>query len=441
MTRNLDTRGAPISTTDKPTLDLFEEALRQFQSYAGDPIATLDRALETRPDFAMGHALRAAALITFAEQRFFEMARANVAALEGLIERGVANDREAALGRALRKLVDGDWHGASVAFDRALIANPRDIVAIQVAHIFDFARGDSLNLRNRISRVLPQWSPRIPGYSYVLGFHAFGLEECNQYDAALDAANRALEIEPTDAWAIHAGLHCMEMQGQISEGMQWLESKMPQWTNNGFAFHNHWHRALLYLDRGDDEKVLQIYDRDVFPQDLDVALVLVDATALLWRLQLLGVDVRSRMERVAKVWETKLDGERGFYSFNDVHAMLAFSSIGRDDLMTRVLRDLESTAIGATTNAGMAREVGLPLARGFGAFGKGDDALCLDELEPVRDIAHRFGGSHAQRDLITLTIAESARRSGRRDLARHYLNERFVHRPGSNLGHRLLAKS
>ena len=439
MTKNLDTRGAPMSATDPATLDLFEEALRQFQSYVGDPVATLDRALEARPDFAMGHALRAAALISFAEQRFFEMARVNVSALEGLVERGLANDREAALGVALRKLVDGDWHAASHAFDRALLANPRDIIALQVAHIFDFARGDSLNLRNRVTRVLPAWSPRVPGYGYVLGFHAFGLEECNQYDEALDAASRALEIEPTDAWAIHAGLHCMEMQGQITEGLHWLESRMPNWTSNGFAFHNHWHRALLYLDRGDDEKVLEIYDHDVFPQDLDVALVLGDATALLWRMHLLGTDVRPRMERVAKLWESKLDGERGFYAFNDVHAMLAFAVTGRADLMARVVRDLESTAVGATTNAAMAREVGLPLARGFAAFAVGDDKQCLADLERVRDIAHRFGGSHAQRDLITLTIAESARRSGRRDLATHYLNERFVLRPGSNLGHRLLA--
>ncbi|MGE0402634.1 MAG: tetratricopeptide repeat protein [Kofleriaceae bacterium] len=441
MTKNLDTRGAPISLDDKPTLDLFEQALRQFQSYVGDPVATLDRALEAQPDFAMGHALRAAALISFAEARFFEMARVNVGALEALVERNVANDREAALGIALRKLVDGDWHGANVALDRALVANPRDVVAIQIAHLFDFARGDALNLRNRISRVLPSWSPRIPGYSYVLGFHAFGLEECNQYDEALETASRALEIEPTDAWAIHAGLHCFEMQGKIAEGMTWLESRMPHWTGNGFAFHNHWHRALLYLDRGDDAKVLEIYDRDIFPEAIDVALVLVDASSLLWRMHLLGIDVRSRAERVANAWEAKLDGERGFYAFNDVHAMLAFAMTDREELTSRVVHDLESAAVGATTNAGMAREVGLPLARGFAAFARGDDRRALVQLEAVRDIAHRFGGSHAQRDLITLTIVESARRSGRRDLARHYLNERFVHRPGSNLGHRMLARA
>ncbi len=70
----------------------------------------------------------------------------------------------------------------------------------QIAHFLDFFRGDSLNLRNRISRVLPHWSPEAPMYSFVLGMHAFGLEECNQYPAAEAAGRRALELAPEDAW-------------------------------------------------------------------------------------------------------------------------------------------------------------------------------------------------------------------------------------------------
>src|SRR5690606_30507604 len=141
--------------------------------YLGDPVATIDRALASNPDFALGHATRAAVLAAYGEQRFFEMARTNVAALEGLIERGIANDRERALASALRALVDGDWHRAGVLFDRVLVAYPRDVLALQTAHLFDFARGDATNLRNRVARVLPAWSPDLPGYSYVLGMHAF----------------------------------------------------------------------------------------------------------------------------------------------------------------------------------------------------------------------------------------------------------------------------
>jgi tetratricopeptide (TPR) repeat protein len=444
MTRNLpaspstrtDLRGVPVSLDDTAALELFEQAVRQFQSYVGDAIGTIDRALALRPDFVLGHAFRAAALMTGGERRFFEMARTSIAAAEALLDR--ANDRERGLVFACRTLLDGDWRGACAAFDRVLVDHPRDIIALQTAHIFDFARGDATNLRDRVTRALPAWSPSVPGYSFVLGLHAFGLEECNQYDRALDTAMRALAIEPADAWSVHAAVHVREMRGEIDEGIHFLETRQQDWApGNGFAFHNFWHLALFHLDRGNITRVLELYDRHVFPEPSDFAFQLLDATALLWRLHLLGIDVATRFEQVAAVWDTKLDGERGFYAFNDVHAMMAFAATRRDGSIGRLTRDLDESTTGI--NAMMAREVGAPVARAMVAFSTGRYSACLDDLIAVRDVAHRFGGSHAQRDLLTLTIIEAARRAGRGSLARHFLNERSVHRPGSALGWRLAA--
>jgi hypothetical protein len=38
-------------------------------------------------------------------------------------------------------------------------------------------------------------------------------------------------------------------------------------------------------------------------------------------------------------------------------------------------------------------------------------------------------GSHAQRDLLTLTLIEVAMRANQRSRANHYLAERLVHKP------------
>ena len=43
------------------------------------------------------------------------------------------------------------------------------------------------------------------------------------------------------------------------------------------------------------------------------------------------------------------------------------------------------------------------------AAGHYGDAIAL--LQPIRTIANRFGGSHAQRDLIHLTLVEAALRA------------------------------
>ena len=67
------------------------------------------------------------------------------------------------------------------------------------------------------------------------------------------------------------------------------------------------------------------------------------------------------------------------------------------------------------------------------AFGlaRYDDAISL--LRPLRAHAHRFGGSHAQRDLLELTLLEAAIRGGRHALAEAISSERSALRPDSPL--------
>jgi hypothetical protein len=87
--------------------------------------------------------------------------------------------------------------------------------------------------------------------------------------------------------------------------------------------------------------------------------------------------------------------------------------------------DLDWTvAHAAGINRGMTRDVGRAVCGALRAFGHGHHAQTIDLLEPVRDLAARFGGSHAQRDVLTLTLIEAARRSGQPALARHYAAER-----------------
>jgi hypothetical protein len=81
-------------------------------------------------------------------------------------------------------------------------------------------------------------------------------------------------------------------------------------------------------------------------------------------------------------------------------------------------------------NHAMAREVGLPLARALLAFARGDDDNAADQLYGVRTHAARFGGSHAQRDVIDQTLlAACARGRGRKALGRAVLNERLLAKP------------
>ncbi|MGH8519811.1 MAG: tetratricopeptide repeat protein, partial [Panacagrimonas sp.] len=425
---------------DPMSLARYETALGQFQSYVGDPIATIDEALAATPAFVAGHLLKALVLYTLAERKYVPMAEAALA--EARRHAAQANSRERGLIAATERLVAGDWHRATLALDRVLAEYPRDALALQVAHLLDFYRGDALNLRNRISRVLPDWDATLPGYSYVLGMHAFGLEEMNQYGEAEATALRALALQPKDGWAVHAAVHVMEMQGRIGDGIAFLELREPDWApDNAFAFHNFWHLALFHLDGGDYQHALALFDKRIHPEPAAYLLSLVDATALLWRLTLEDADVGERFAKVADDWAARLDGEAGFYAFNDAHAAMAFVATGRERELGQLTLRMREAAAGTNANAAMTRDVGLPLVEALTSFGRGRYGEALDTLESMRDLANRFGGSHAQRDVITLTMIEAAIRAGDRARARHYIAERLVHKPASAWGPRLARRA
>ena len=77
----------------------------------------------------------------------------------------------------------------------------------------------------------------------------------------------------------------------------------------------------------------------------------------------------------------------------------------------------------------MTAEVGRRLIDGALAFAGGDYARAVEAILPVRKRPGRIGGSHAQRDIIDLTLIAAAERSGQWSLARALLGERVAARP------------
>lgn len=433
-----DARGIPVSTSSTAALEAYEEGVELSVSYFLDPMEKVQKALDLEPRFAAGHCLRAALMILSTDRSTMPLLAESVDVIEGLGRR--ANDRERGHAAAARAWLEGDFAGAVRRYGDILLDYPRDLLALQVAHVGDFLHGASTTLRDRVAQVVPAWDASIPGFSYVLGMYAFGLEETALYSRAEDTGRRALEMNRRDPWAIHAVTHVMEMQSRLRDGVEWLSSREQDWApNNGFAFHNWWHLALFNLDAGDIEQVLGLYDRAIRPARSAVPLEMIDAAAMLWRLLLRGVDVGDRWKRLAEDWQPF--AEQGFYAFNDAHAVMAFVGAQRFDLAQATLAALERAALERGTNGMMSREVGLPLAHGLVSFGLGHYAEALDLLLPIRAIANRFGGSHAQRDLIHLTLVEAALRSGKEKLARALISERTQLKPTSPSNWHLTARA
>jgi tetratricopeptide (TPR) repeat protein len=433
-----DCRGVPVSTKSRTSLQRYESAVELFHGYYGDPLGVIDSALAEDPDFVMGHCLRAALMLTSSDKAAEPALRSSVEAGEKLS--GRANERERAHLAAAREWLEGRFESAVQRYGEILLDFPRDTLAIQVAHLGDFFLGQSTMLRDRVAQTLPHWSEQVPGYGFVLGMYAFGLEETALFGQAEAIGRRALDLNARDPWAVHAVAHVMEMQGRVGEGIEWLSSRAPDWApDNGFAFHNWWHLALYHLDRGDTGRVLELYDSAIRRPDSTVVLELIDASALLWRLHLRGVNAGDRWARLADLWERRI--EDAYYTFNDAHAMMAFVATGRTSSIRALINVMECRVSEGGTNGRMTLEVGLPLCRALEAFGNGHYAMAAEILQPLRLIAHRFGGSHAQRDLLHLTLIESAMRARRLMLARALVAERTALKPASTANWQLTART
>ena len=430
-----DPRGNPCGTRSAAARDAAETALWRLMSFYDTPLADLDAATAHDPGWALPHVMRAGFLLSLTEASMLGQAHHHLQAARDCIQG--APPRERAHLDAVQAVADGRWQAACRTWDELLVEYPRDALALQWSQLWDFYRGDAVNLRARPARALPEWDESDPLYAHVLSLYAFGLEEGNLYPQAEDVGRRALALNPKVPWAMHAVAHVMDMQGRHEEGAAWLRQHQAEWSEgNGFSGHLWWHKGLFRLEGMDIAGALRLTDQRLAAHSLQITLQRVDAASLLWRLHLLGADVGSRCAELVAGWDLS-DAAAGYYAFNDVHAVLALLGAGevaRAEAWVARCAERAMTADDARrSNHGMAREAGLPLMRGLLAFARGHFDAAADGLYAARGEAQRFGGSHAQRDVIDQTLLCAAAQGSRSGLGRALINERVMAKPSTPL--------
>lgn len=432
-----DRYGNEVSTSSRAALAHYDDALDLICLYRGDPVAALDRALADDPEFAGAWAARAGLLAQQTDKALLDEALKSIRA--GSAAR--LTDRDRLHLRAAQEWHDGRFLDSTTNYARIAREYPRDLVALQYAHLGCFFLGLQSELRDWPLQALTNFQKGDIGYGPLLGMAAFGFEECGDYSRAEAVGREAVELDPRDGWAVHAVAHVNEMRGDLDRGIPWLADNAAHWApDSGFAFHNWWHLALLHLDRGDTKTVLELYDERIRPNpSADIVLEWLDASALLWRLKLEGVETGERFNSLANCW--KRAATDTIYAFNDLHAVMAFLGANRMDDADRTIKAMRAEAAHETDNGAMTRQVGLPLAEAFLDFASGRYRDCAEKILKVRPIAQRFGGSHAQRDILTLTALHAALKAGMRDTARALAFERTQHKPQSPWARSLFKKA
>jgi tetratricopeptide (TPR) repeat protein len=432
-----DSVGLNTSTDDSLSLEQFEQALACLFRSDGNAVPIIERAIAHDPGFAIGHCLRAGAFVMGRVDANTAPLAASVSAIEG---NASANERERRHAAAARHWSDGDIVRAGRLYGELLRDYPRDRLALLVAHSLDFRLGRRDMLRDRIAGVLPHWSLTDPEYGYILGMHAFGLEEAGDYNRALEAAYKSLELVPDNAAAIHVIAHVYEMRGPPDIGIAWLRKTQPIWAANaGFRIHLAWHLALFQVDAAATSAALATYDELIAPQLDGSNNGLVDASALLWRLQLCGTAPKWRWQEVMGLWlRQRTIGSR---AFDLVHAIMALGASKQHARARQLAKRLKFDPMLRARSGCEELALAGPLATAIMSFCRGEYDRAVESISAIRAAADRCGGSVAQCDLIHLTLLEAALRGQRKRLARTLATERAARKPSSRLSRWLKARA
>ncbi len=418
-----DRWGVPVRAGSAEAVALLDQAIEDLAALAGNPIAGAEAAIAADDGLVLGHIYRAYLAL-------YGTTPEGVAFAGGILktlDEAVMGEREAHHMRAARSWAEGDWEAATRSLERALLCHPRDLLALKVAQDLYFFLGNRLELRDVAARVLPAWPHALPGWGYVQGIYAFGLEENADYRQAESRARAALDHNRRDVWSVHALAHVFEMEGSQREGADFLTASAADWSGSYFAVHNWWHKGLFLTELGEIGEALALYDSPIRAGRSTEWLDVVDAAALLWRLGLFGVDVAGRAAQLAADIDD-LVGEP-VYIFNDWHAVMAFALAGDHARVERVI--LANRHLTAPTNQAAAARAGLDLLEAFSAFAAGRPDRAIDLLIGIRPRANAVGGSHAQRDVIDLTLIAAAARAGDDSLARALVTERVARKPSA----------
>jgi tetratricopeptide (TPR) repeat protein len=423
-----DRRGLPLTAISADAAARYDGVMDGYLAFSRDTGAYLKDALAADPTMPMALCTRGYFFKLFCSPAFEARAAKSSQDVADAVARRGATERERLHAAALAAWCAGEFEQAAALLEDILLDHPRDILAHKIAHFLYFYLGDAERMRDSIARTLHAWDERVPGYGYVLGMHAFGLEETGAYRAAEATGRRAVDINPGDIWAVHAVAHVMEMQGRHRDGVAWTLSGETAWEGcNNFAFHVWWHRALFLLELGQYDDVLALYDRRIRAEPTEEYLDMVNAAALLWRLEDEGVAVGNRWAELGERAEKRRDDR--LLAFVDAHFAMALAASGRTESARAMPASMATAAAG--TEAPVFREIGRPLCEAIIAYRAGAHDRVVDLLLPIRYGIRRLGGSHAQRDLFARMLIESAIAAGRLKLARALLAERTAQKPNS----------
>ncbi|XP_032379919.1 tetratricopeptide repeat protein 38 isoform X2 [Etheostoma spectabile] len=398
--------GLPLSTSSNEACKLYDAILTQFVKWRNDETlggfeGCISAIQEADPNFVMGHVISTGLELvsTTSSTRLNERLASAVRQTVELANSQDISPREKLHVKAMELFSRGHFPKACDAWEDILVDHPTDMLALKFAHDAYFYMGAQTQMRDSVARVLPHWKPHMPLFSYLKGLYSFGLLETRLYDQAEKVAMEGLALTPDDAWAVHSVAHVYEMKAEMDKGLKFMESREKDWqVSDVLASHNYWHWALYFIEKGQYEAALQIYDSQVFRRCKATGSMLdtVDACSMLWRLEMEGVCVKDRWRELLQVTQPHTDDHVTL--FNDMHFLMASLGAKESGTSQRLLEGLQELAKdpGDNQQHQLAGTIGVPMCQAIMEYDQGNYNRAVELLYPLRYRVVDIGGSDAQ---------------------------------------------
>jgi tetratricopeptide (TPR) repeat protein len=400
-----DRRDIAVTTESAAAVAALDAAVTGLLAHRRDTGEHLATAIAADPELAAGHCLAGFGALLRGLKTLVPAARLSLAAARHALRHRGGTRRERQLCAALASWCDGEMGRCADLLGEALALEPLDAMTAKLDHTIRFMLGDAAGMRRHSAAILPAWRPDVPGYGFILGCHAFALEETGAFGAAERLGRRAVAAEPSDVWGHHAVAHVLHASGDTAAGKAWLDGARQRFgAVNNFAAHLAWHRALFCLARNERDEALSIYDEEIRTVRTDDYRDVANAASLLRRLELRGVAIEARWDELAAIAEQRIDDDA--LVFARLHYLMCLIGAKRRQSVAALYRSLLRDA-GHGTQARLAADVGIPMADAQIAEATQAPGGIAPEL---RQRLTRLGGSHVQRDIFHLILDALAAR-------------------------------
>jgi len=420
-----DRFGLALTTSSAAAAEDYVRALDLMLSANIGGEELLDAALAADPEFALAHIARARLLAVQAR-----VAEAKEAAATARLLSDRVSAREARHIETVALAIDGNGPRAMAMLEEHVAEFPRDALVLSLAlgvfGLLGFSgRADFHEAQLALlERLAPHWDEDW----WFLTYLGWARIELGDIAAGAREVERALALNPRNAYAAHARAHGYYEAGDAEGGARFVEGWLPGYDRRS-QLHGHlsWHLALCELALGNAERARALYADAIRPavSHAPPLFNLADSASFLWRWQLYGESppLNGEWEEVAA--HVQRFFPRAGMHFADIHAILAEAASSDDPGARQRIAQLAG-------GLHLAQGPIVPgLCAGAAAFARGDYALATDELGAALAELTRVGGSHAQREVFEDTFIASALRAGHYDQARVRLAERLARRPSA----------